>query len=74
MTGLLKIRLIHFDKLNDRVSEDDVVTLGSIVSGIVDRVTSNAVVVSINSSGFSRGTISMEHLADHHGKTSLMFD
>ncbi|CAK8570928.1 unnamed protein product [Lathyrus sativus] len=55
-----------------RVSEDDVVTLGSIVSGIVDRVTSNAVVVYINSSGFSRGTISMEHLADHHGQATLM--
>ncbi|XP_004514152.1 rRNA biogenesis protein RRP5 [Cicer arietinum] len=55
-----------------RVSEDDVVTLGSIVSGIVDRVTSNAVVVSINSSGFSRGTISMEHLADHHGQATFL--
>lgn len=55
-----------------RVSEDDMVTLGSIVSGIVDRVTSNAVVVYIKSSGFSRGTISMEHLADHHGQATLM--
>ncbi|KAL5070764.1 hypothetical protein RYX36_021651, partial [Vicia faba] len=55
-----------------RVSEDDMVTLGSIVSGIVDRVTSNAVVVYIDSSGFSRGTISMEHLADHHGQATLM--
>ncbi|KAL5063071.1 hypothetical protein RYX36_024808, partial [Vicia faba] len=55
-----------------RVSEDDMVTLGSIVSGIVDRVTSNVVVVYIDSSGFSRGTISMEHLADHHGQATLM--
>ncbi|KAL5082004.1 hypothetical protein RYX36_010425, partial [Vicia faba] len=55
-----------------RVSEDDMVTLGSIVSGIVDRVTSNDVVVYIDSSGFSRGTISMEHLEDHHGQATLM--
>lgn len=57
---------------NDSVSEDDMVTLGSLVSGAVDRITSNAVVVYVNASGFSRGTISMEHLADHHGKNSLM--
>ncbi|WJX11337.1 hypothetical protein P8452_01962 [Trifolium repens] len=54
-----------------RVSEDDVVSLGSIVSGIVDEVTSNAVIVKINT-GFSRGTIFMEHLADHHGQATLM--
>ncbi|KAL2664255.1 hypothetical protein AAZV13_02G147900 [Glycine max] len=55
-----------------RVSEDDMVTLGSLVSGVVDRITSNAVVVYVNASGFSRGTISMEHLADHHGQAILM--
>ncbi|KAL2998416.1 hypothetical protein AAZX31_09G097500 [Glycine max] len=54
------------------VSEDDMVTLGSLVSGAVDRITSNAVVVYVNASGFSRGTISMEHLADHHGQAILM--
>ncbi|TKY53223.1 RRP5-like protein [Spatholobus suberectus] len=55
-----------------RVSEDDMVTFGSLVSGVVDRITSNAVVVYVNASGFSRGTISMEHLADHHGQAILM--
>ncbi|CAJ1967373.1 unnamed protein product [Sphenostylis stenocarpa] len=55
-----------------RVSEDDMVTLGSVVSGVVDRITSNAIVVYVNASGFSRGTISMDHLADHHGKNSLL--
>ncbi|PNY04593.1 protein RRP5, partial [Trifolium pratense] len=55
-----------------RISEDDVVPLGSIVSGIVDEVTSNAVVVKINSSGLSKGTIFTEHLADHHGQATLM--
>jgi len=57
---------------NDRVSEDDVVTLGSLVSGVVDRITSTNIVVYVNASGFSRGTISTEHLADHHGKNSLV--
>ncbi|XP_020233818.1 rRNA biogenesis protein RRP5 [Cajanus cajan] len=55
-----------------RVTEDDMVTLGSLVSGVVDRITSTAVVVYVNASGFSRGTISMEHLADHHGQAILM--
>ncbi|KAK7354984.1 hypothetical protein VNO80_14229 [Phaseolus coccineus] len=55
-----------------RVSEDDMVTLGSLVSGVVDRITSNNIVVRVNASGFSGGTISMEHLADHHGQAILM--
>ncbi|XP_027934864.1 rRNA biogenesis protein RRP5 isoform X1 [Vigna unguiculata] len=55
-----------------RVSEDDVVTLGSLVSGVVDRITSTNVVVYVNASGFSRGTISTEHLADHHGQAILI--
>ena len=45
------------------------VKLGSLVSGAVDRITSNAVVIYVNAGGFSRGTISVEHLADHHGRT-----
>jgi len=48
------------------------VTLGSLVSGVVDRITSVNIVVRVNASSFSGGTISMEHLADHHGKNSHM--
>ncbi|XP_057422928.1 rRNA biogenesis protein RRP5 [Lotus japonicus] len=55
-----------------RVTENDAVTFGSIVSGIVDVLTSNSIVVCVNSNSFSRGTISMEHLADHHGQAALM--
>ncbi|KAF7804182.1 rRNA biogenesis protein RRP5 [Senna tora] len=55
-----------------RASEDDMVKLGSLVSGVVDRVTSNAIVVCVNARGFSRGKISVEHLADHHGQATLM--
>ncbi|KAE9590105.1 putative ribosomal protein S1 [Lupinus albus] len=55
-----------------RVTEDDMVKLGSLVSGVVDRVTANAVVVHVNASGISWGTISTEHLADHHGQANSM--
>ncbi|XP_044501490.1 rRNA biogenesis protein RRP5 [Mangifera indica] len=55
-----------------RVSEDDLVKLGSIVSGVVDVVTPNAVIVYVNARGYSKGLISTEHLADHHGQAILM--
>lgn len=53
-----------------RVSEDDMAKLGCLVSGVVDRVTPNAVYV--NGKGYSMGTIFTEHLADHHGLAALM--
>lgn len=43
------------------------VKLGSLVSGVVDRVTPNAVMVYVNAKGYSMGTIFTDHLADHHG-------
>ncbi|KAK9266592.1 hypothetical protein L1049_021657 [Liquidambar formosana] len=55
-----------------RVSEDDMVKLGSLVSGVVERVTSHAIIVCVNAKGYSKGTISTEHLSDHHGLTDLM--
>lgn len=48
-----------------RIAPIDTPKLGSIVSGVVERLTPAAVVVSVN--GFSKGTILNEHLADHHG-------
>lgn len=58
----------------DRVSESDVLKLGSLVSGVVDRVTPDAVIVYVNAKGYSKGTISTEHLADHHGKNFFILD
>ncbi|XP_040372263.1 rRNA biogenesis protein RRP5 isoform X1 [Rosa chinensis] len=55
-----------------RVSEDDMAKLGSLVSGVVDRVTPNAVMVYVNAKGYSMGTIFTDHLADHHGLAALM--
>ncbi|XP_010464942.1 PREDICTED: rRNA biogenesis protein RRP5-like [Camelina sativa] len=54
------------------VSEDDSIKLGSIVSGIIDSITSQAVIVRVKSKGVLKGTISAEHLADHHEQAKLM--
>ncbi|KAF5737374.1 protein RRP5 isoform X2 [Tripterygium wilfordii] len=48
-----------------RVSEDDAVKLGSLVSGVVDKVTPSAVIVCVSSEGRLKGSISTEHLSDH---------
>lgn len=53
-------------------SKEDIVNIGSIVSGVVDRVTPNAVVVNVNAKGYSKGTIFTEHLSDHHGLAEVM--
>lgn len=50
-----------------RVSEDDVINLGSVVSGVVDRITPKGVVVYVNGKKYLKGTITTEHLADHQG-------
>lgn len=55
-----------------RVSEEDIIKLGSLVSGVVDRVTNDGVVVFVNAKSYLEGTISTEHLADHHGHATTM--
>ncbi|KAK6244021.1 hypothetical protein QUC31_010430 [Theobroma cacao] len=55
-----------------RVSEDDLVKLGSIVSGLIDRLTPSAVVIQVNSKAHLKGTISNEHLADNHESAALL--
>ncbi|XP_021893902.1 rRNA biogenesis protein RRP5 isoform X2 [Carica papaya] len=55
-----------------RVSEDDAIKLGSLISGVVDIVTPHAVIVRVNSNGYLKGTISTEHLADRHEQATLM--
>ncbi|CAH2053972.1 unnamed protein product [Thlaspi arvense] len=54
------------------VSEDDSIKLGSIVSGVIDSITPQAVIVRVKSKGFLKGTVSAEHLADHHEQAKLM--
>lgn len=52
---------------NDRVSEENAVKLGSVVAGVVEKVNPFSVSVYVNAKGYLKGTISIEHLADHHG-------
>ncbi|KAL0817225.1 rRNA biogenesis protein RRP5 isoform X1 [Brassica napus] len=54
------------------VSEDDSIKLGSIVSGVIDSITPQAVTVHVKSKGLLKGTVSAEHLADHHDQAKLM--
>lgn len=49
-----------------RVPEDEVVKMGAIVSGVVECVTPQEVYVCVNGKTYLKGTISPEHLADHH--------
>ena len=49
------------------------VKLGSVVSGVVEGFTPSAVVIHVNSKAHLKGTISNEHLADHHGMLFFAF-
>ncbi|KAL5545605.1 hypothetical protein UlMin_005292 [Ulmus minor] len=69
--GLKRINLSFIIK-PPRVSEDDILKIGSIVSGIVDQVTANNAVVHVNGKSYLKGTISIEHLADYQGHAALM--
>ncbi|KZV37907.1 hypothetical protein F511_12189 [Dorcoceras hygrometricum] len=44
---------------------------GSVVAGVVEQVSPHEIVVDVASSHM-KGTISLEHLADHHGLATLM--
>ncbi|OVA06347.1 Ribosomal protein S1 [Macleaya cordata] len=63
---------ISFNLSPTRASADDIVKLGTVVSGVVERLTPNAVIVHVNDKGYLKGTIFNEHLADHQAHTTLM--
>ncbi|CAN0879206.1 rRNA biogenesis protein RRP5 [Linum grandiflorum] len=50
-----------------RLSEEDSLKLGNVVTGVVEKVTPSVVVVNINGKQYLKGTIATEHMADHHG-------
>ncbi|KAL8150493.1 hypothetical protein V2J09_020301 [Rumex salicifolius] len=50
-----------------RMSGDEMVKMGSLVSGVVEHVTPRSVLLYVNTKGNMRGTIFTEHLADHQG-------
>ncbi|KAJ0982713.1 hypothetical protein J5N97_010968 [Dioscorea zingiberensis] len=53
-----------------RTSEDGVCKLGTLVSGVVERLTPGAIIVDLH--GYMKGTIANEHLADHQGQATLL--
>lgn len=58
----------------DRISEDDVVKPGRLISGVVERVTPNSIIISSDVNGYMKGTLSTEHLADNQGDiTSCLY-
>lgn len=57
---------------DSRISDDDVVKLGSLISGVVDSFTPRGIIIFVNAKSHSKGTIPIEHLADHHGLFLLL--
>lgn len=55
-----------------RDSDDDLVKPGNLVSGTVEHVTSCSVFLHVDVKGNMKGTISIEHLADHQGHATAM--
>lgn len=49
------------------VSGDDVVKPGTLISGVVERVTPDKIIISVDVSGYTKGILSPEHLADNQG-------
>lgn len=54
------------------ISVGDMAKLGSLVCGVVERVTPHTVVVHVKGKDYLKGIISTEHLSDHHGHCALM--
>lgn len=51
---------------------DDMVKLGSVVSGVVELVMQNAIFLHVNVKGNMKGTKYTEHLADHRGQSAQL--
>ncbi|KAL3625500.1 hypothetical protein CASFOL_030954 [Castilleja foliolosa] len=63
---------LSFNMTPSRASADENVKPGILVSGVVERITPHAVIVDIKSSNHMKGTITLEHLADHQGLAALL--
>ncbi|XP_047065706.1 rRNA biogenesis protein RRP5 [Lolium rigidum] len=61
---------VSFATSSNRAIQADTAKVGTIVSGVVERLTPGAVVVSVN--GFSKGSILNEQLADYHGQVAQL--
>ncbi|KAL6532930.1 hypothetical protein OROGR_013890 [Orobanche gracilis] len=57
----------------NRALENESLKLGSLVAGAVEHITPHAVIVGIDASSHMKGTISLEHLADHHDISTTLY-
>ncbi|KAK9723955.1 hypothetical protein RND81_05G036900 [Saponaria officinalis] len=55
-----------------KISEADMVKLGSIVSAVVEFVMPNAILLHVNVKGSMKGTIFTDHLADHQEQAAQL--
>ncbi|EPS59007.1 hypothetical protein M569_15804, partial [Genlisea aurea] len=62
---------LSFNVTQSRSSLVESMKPGTTVSGVCGHVTSTTVVVNVNGSSNTRGIITLEHLADHHGHAKL---
>ncbi|XP_020589547.1 rRNA biogenesis protein RRP5 isoform X2 [Phalaenopsis equestris] len=67
-------RIIHvsFVVSPKRISDADMVRLGSIVGGVVDKLTPTVVIIGVKSYKHFKGLITYEHLADHQGQVASL--
>ncbi|XP_010317858.1 rRNA biogenesis protein RRP5 [Solanum lycopersicum] len=63
---------LSFTRTSSRVFSTELVKPGNVVSGVVERVTPDAIVLDVTSQGHFKGTVSPQHLADHSGHAALM--
>ncbi|XP_078436680.1 RIBOSOMAL RNA PROCESSING 5 [Wolffia australiana] len=80
---VMKCRVISSSAVSRRISISFVLSLkrdshdlsakpGSVVSGVVERLTPASVIVNVKAGGYLKGTIYNEHLSDYRGHASLM--
>lgn len=55
-----------------RGSEGELIKPGSLVSGVVESVATKTIVVAVHESSRMKGTVVLEHLADHHGSVEFL--
>ncbi|XP_057768681.1 rRNA biogenesis protein RRP5 isoform X2 [Salvia miltiorrhiza] len=63
---------LSFNITPTRGSEDELIKPGSLVSGVVESVATQTILVAVHESSHMKGTIFLEHLADHHGLATLL--
>ncbi|KAL1554555.1 rRNA biogenesis protein RRP5 [Salvia divinorum] len=63
---------LSFNITPTRGSEGELIKPGSLVSGVVESIATKTIVVAVHESSRMKGTVVLEHLADHHGLATLL--